>query len=315
MCLPLFSFKIFEERSKVMKWLEEQPELSLQHGGADASAMILQDTMKFDHILHSSHSFQWKFSVSESGSIAIAPYLQSPLSVVFPGSDKSPLILSDENSHYDSVLFVKISRREYLAAVCDGSIHLWDIAKKSSCVVYSLKDKRKMSLCAIDERTVACGRALPSGDGISRIHILHTELKKWKLSGTLMVRTKSQINDICHVKTADGTPCLLVSCEMLIQSVQMVGGKIRWQVDHRKMGHNFYPCSICVDGTTIYVTDSLQQNLHLFSPEDGSVITSISLLPFGVSFPSCVRLQDEYLYIGHIMSQYAISKLTKQATI
>ena len=125
MFLPRFSFKIFEERSKVMKWLEEQPELSLQHGEPDASDMILQDTMKFDHILHSSHSFQWKFSLSESGSIAIAPYLQSPsLSVVFPGSNNSPLILSDKNGHYDSLLFVKISRREYLAAVCDGSIHL-----------------------------------------------------------------------------------------------------------------------------------------------------------------------------------------------
>ena len=238
------------------------------------------------------------------------------LSIVFPGSYKSPLILSPINRTYDSVLFVMISNKEYLAAISDGNIHLWDVAKNRSNVVYKLNDTRKMNLCVIDDRTVACGRASPSGDGISRIHILHTESKKWKLSGTVMVRVKNQIIDMCYVETIEGSPCLLICCERLIQSVQMIGAKIRWKVSQAQLGQSCYPSGICVDGSTIYVTDTLQNKLHLLSPEDGAVLRSIDLIPFSVYFPSCVRLHDDYLYIGHATkNQYAISKFSKQSVI
>ena len=70
--------------------------------------MPSEGTVKVGHISYSLGSFERKFIVSEVGSLRIATFLQPPLlSVVFPGSDKAPLILSDK--HKRSVPFVMIN--------------------------------------------------------------------------------------------------------------------------------------------------------------------------------------------------------------
>ena len=66
-------------------------------------------------------------------------------------------------------------------------------------------------------------------------------------------------------------------------------------------------------GRKFYVAEALQRRIHILSGEDGSVIKSINLMPFGVIHPSCVSLHNEHIYIGHVdesSKKYQISKFT-----
>ena len=124
------------------------------------------------------------------------------------------------------------------------------------------------------------------------------------------------INDVCYVKTSDGTSCLLLSIpgNRNVQSVEIVGSKMHWLLDKQQIGGSFLPWSICTDGSTVFVANlDPAVLLHLLSVEDGSVLTSISLRPFGFRILSCVRLQGEHLFLGHKNEEraYCISKFTK----
>ena len=125
---------------------------------------------------------------------------------------------------------------------------------------------------------------------------------------------------MCYVKTTDGTSCLLLSFPYgsLIQCVEMVGGKVRWQVDKQQMRRSFVHFNICTDGSTVFVADPGPNVLHLLSVEDGSVLTSIGLLLLGIHLPGCVLAQGDHLYIRHAnknVDTYFVSKLIKPITI
>ena len=92
---------------------------------------------------------------------------------------------------------------------------------------------------------------------------------------------------------------------------------MRWQVDTQQMGRSFVPFSICTDGSTVFVANASQDVLHLLSVEDGSVITSINLYPFGLRFPCCVRLRGDHLFVGHMTIErtYCVSKFTKPTAV
>ena len=98
-----------------------------------------------------------------------------------------------------------------------------------------------------------------------------------------------------------------------VQAVEIVGGRIRWKVGKQQIGEGFYPLSICTDeNNTVYVADSAKCRVHILSGEDGSVIRSINLKPYGI-YPSCVRVYEEHIYIGHKYesNKYQIKKFTK----
>ena len=85
---------------------------------------------------------------------------------------------------------------------------------------------------------------------------------------------------------------------------------MRWQ----HMGRQ--PWSTCTDGSTIVVADLGLNRLYLLSIENGSILASFDLRPFGF-LPSCVRLHGEHLYVGHVNEKeetYCISKFTEQTT-
>ena len=120
----------------MMEWLEQQPDTTTEPETGDiAPPMNLQQTIKVNHIVKSagdrSSSLYTKFAVSESsGSIGIASADTRPsLSVIYPDTDKPPLILSRDN-RFISPFFVKISDHEYLAAASEDHIHLWNLTKK-----------------------------------------------------------------------------------------------------------------------------------------------------------------------------------------
>ena len=300
-------FQIFPESkiAIVMEWLEQSPDTSAE---SDTSGhLTLPETMT---VLDSAGShLSTKFTVS--GSVAIASTDAQPsLSVLYPATNNPPLLLS-RDCKYTSVIFMM----EYLVAASKDDIQVWDLETSTSSVGYKFNEGKDWHLCVIDDRTVACVEEVPASDGLQKIHVLNTDSEQFTLSSTLRLKARQQVTDLCYVKTIDGTPCLLLSFpwDNLIQCVEMVGGKVRWQVNKQP----FTPWSICTDGNTVFVADPFQHRLHLVSLDDGLGITSINLYPFGIDLPSCVCLQEDHLYIGHLNEKetYCISKFAKPVTI
>ena len=152
------------------------------------------------------------------------------------------------------------------------------------------------------------------------IYILNTDTEKFTLRNTIRVKSSQQFSDMCHVKTTDGRTCLLLGFpwENLVQSMEMSGREVRWQVDEQQIGVAFLPWSICTDGNTVFILNVFDYKLHLLSVEDGSVLSPISLYPFGIDVRCCVCLQDEHLYVGHMNKDgdtYCVSKFTKPVAI
>ena len=299
----------------MMEWLEKNPDMNAEPETWDTAAVALHEMMEANHIVPVKRfiSPQTTFAVSEmSGSIGISPLEAKPsLSVICPGTGKSVHVLS-RNEGYTSTLFLSISDEEYLATALRNRIHIWSLAKNITGEAYEFEETGIWHLCVIDERTIACVGQEPCPNGITKVYILNTDSGKFSLSSTLRVKAGRGITDICFVKTTDGTACLLLSfpVDNFIQSVEMVGGKVRWQ----KAG-SLRPWSICTDGSTVFIVDPAMNTLRLLSVEDGSSVTSISLYPFGIDLPSCIRLQGDYLVVGHMNKKgdtYCISKFTKK---
>ena len=304
-----------------MEWLKQQPDTSRQTGTGDTSVLNLLETLQAKHIVIEpiGSSLFTTFALSQqSGSIGITSDGAKPSSsVMYPGTDKPPLILSKDNQ-YRSALFITIADQEFLASASMDNIRLWNPVHNTSKVVY--KSEEIGRLCVIDERTVAWVAEFPSSNDLIHIHILNTDAEMWTLSSTLSVKATDSVSDISHVKTSDGTACFLLSFRLngVIQFIEMVGGRVRWQVDNQQIDGSFRSWSICTDCSTVFVVDPVQNRLHLLSVEDGSVLRSINLRPLGIDYPGCVRLQGERLYIGHMNDKcdaYCISKFIKPTDV
>ena len=131
-----------------------------------------------------------KFSISQlSDSIGIASrQLRPRLSVMYPGTDKLPLILSRDD-RYLSAIFVTISGQEYLAAASEDGICLWNLADNTSKVVYKFNETGLWSLFVIDERTVSCVNE-SRWDSLGKFFILNTDSEKFSFSGMLQVTVR-----------------------------------------------------------------------------------------------------------------------------
>ena len=263
------------------------------------------------------------FSISESGMIGISCNETPSLTVMFPGMDKSPTVLSN-NKVYHSATFMKISGKEYLVAGCedDGCLYLWNTVSKTSKKVFDPKLSSEqhptgMYICRINESTIGYGESRASSDGSRRVFILKTYTKEWNLSSTLRLYTPNTIVDMCYTEMDGGTPCLLlcVPYSRCVMAVEMIGGKTRWEAGKQQLGKIFNPWSICTDeDNTVYVTDFDQNMIHLLSAEDGSVIRSIDASRYGMGNLVTARIHDKYLYIEHYRypgNRYAISKFKR----
>ena len=305
-----------------MEWLKQQPELGTESETGNASVLTRPETIKANHVqLHETYgTFFPKFFVSQfSGLVGIASAIYKPsLSIMYPGTDNPPLILSTDDE-YRSALFVTISGEEYLAAASRDSIHLWNLVENTSTVVYKFKEQKVWLLCLIDERTVGCVAQHTSSDGFINIYILIANAEMWTLSSTHSVKVNNGASDVTVIKTVDGTSCLLLidSADTFVQCIEMVGGEVRWLVDKQKLGEKLIPWSISSEGSIVFVVD-LVAKLHLLSVEDGTVLTSVNLLPFGIHLYTCVQARGDHVYIGHEDEKrdaYCISKFSKPANI
>ena len=158
-----------------------------------------------------------------------------------------------------------------------------------------------MTLCVIDEHTVAYAEW--SSEGMHRIHILNTDTEQWTLGNVILDKGSKFVRDICYVNTSDGTSCLVLCRydDKSVQAVQFIGGRTKWKIGKEEMGKKFDPYSICPDetGNVIYVSDFGQHMLHILSADDGSVVTSVSLVQWRIVPPTCVGTHDNDVYIAH----------------
>ena len=172
-----------------------------------------------------------------------------------------------------------------------------------------------MIIFKIDDNTIGYGEVFPSPDGSRRVFVLNTDKEELTLSSTLRLFTPRDILDICYTEVEGGTPCLLLCIPygQCIMAVEMISGKIRWEVGKQQIGDKFYPWSICTDdNNTVYVADFGQRMIHLLSVTDGAVIKQIYSKNYGIYNILTVRFHDQHLYVEHIPpavgSKYAISK-------
>ena len=296
-------------------WLAlQQQRQQLQQQDVPDEALKLVKTRDLDHIQGAVYSHY--FDVSNSSAIAVSSHGSPSVSVIFPNKDKSPLVLSTDKN-YGSVAFVEKLDKEYLAAVWNGrSIHLWDMEKNTSQVVYNFEStpQKQMNFCVLDSKTVACGAVYPTDEGFHEIYILNTESKMWNLGNILIVDGVRVIYDMCYSQTIDGTSCMLLCCphEHEVQAVELIGGRIRWKTEKQLMGVGFLPWSICADkNSTVYVVDNYLHRMHLLSAEDGSVLKTVSLFPYGIVTPSTIRVLDKDVYIAHVDKDWKKSQITK----
>ena len=91
----------------MMEWLKQQPDTTSQPEMGDTSALILLERLQVKHIAteHLDINLFTSFTMSLSGSIGIKCKYMKPSLVMYPGTNKPPLILSRDDQ-YTSVLFV-----------------------------------------------------------------------------------------------------------------------------------------------------------------------------------------------------------------
>ena len=261
-------------------------------------------------------------TVTDSGIVGIACRVSDPtLSVMFPQEeDRRPQVLTSAKGYW-SMIALKINGIEYLAASDRNinGIRLWNLQQNMSRVVYKMQPfqfpVKEMNLCVIAEGMVGYGEVDPSGDGLQQIYVLNTTgPDEWVLGSVVLVHGTRYIIDMSYMKTRDGTLCQLLCCprDGSVKAIELVGGKVKWQIGKEHLGKDFCPWSICTDGVNkAYVVDLRQQKLHVFS-DDGLVLTSFSLHHYVIWFPSCVRLLNECIYVGHLdvsKKHYQISRL------
>ena len=264
-----------------------------------------------------------QFTVSESGALGISCDESPSLSVMYPDTDKAPVILS-KYTIYRSATFVKFRRKEYLAAACldNGCLHLWDVVSKTYRTVFDpkLPEKKcfkRMNICKIDDSTIGYGEVQASPDGSRRVFFLKMDTEEWTLSATLRLFTPADVWDMCYLKVEDGTPCLLLCIpdDHRIMGVEMGIGKTRWERERQDMGENFEPRSICTNqNNCVFVADFGQRKIHLLAAADGAVIKRLDIGRYsGFRNIFAVRFHDRHLYIErkimwHNMQEYAIMK-------
>ena len=286
---------------------QQEPSGTTKSSGKDQSIELVK-TWSLDHIKATgTANVTNRFTVSDSGSVGICRGAKPSLSILYPDTDKAPVILS-KNIKYSSATFVKFRGKEHLAAACldDGCLHLWDIESRTYKKVFDPtlpmnKLNKYMNICKIDENTIAYGEEDASPEESRSIFILKTGIDQWTISATLELFTPSNIRDMCYTEVDDGTPCLLlcVPWAQRIMAVEMVQGKTRWEAGKEQMGTKFKPWSICTDGNgCAYVADCGQDKIHLLSASDGMLIKRFDVGScYGIQNVFTVRFHDQHLYI------------------
>ena len=313
-----------ESELKVEDWLSKQPDsgtfnLVGKHQSLQLVKTWVLDHVKTDNKIKASN----RFTVSESGAVGISCAESPSLSVMYPGTDKSPTVLSEEKNIYRSATFVKISSIEYLAAanLQDGCLYLWDIESKTSKKVFDPKfpnkrDRRFMNIFKISENKVGYGQADAVSDRSRKVFILEMDNGECGLIETLSLFTTHSIRDMSHIIAPDGTSSLLLCVPSAhhITAVEMIGGRTRWEVGKQQMGEEFFPWSICTDQTNCaYVADFGQRMVHLLSATDGTIIKCFHLDAYDIKDIFTIRIYDQHLYLEHVIvkekpKKYAITK-------
>ena len=200
-------------------WLLQQQESDIAALEGKDQSIELVKTWTIDHVNADTELVMRgnRFTISESGDIGISCKEKPSLSVMYPDTDKAPVILPSDKT-YRSATFVKISGKEYFAAACDedGCLYLWDIETQTSQKVFDPdlhKDKvhKRMIICKIGENAIGYAEVFASLDDSRKFMILKMDpAEYWTHSATLKLFTPDDMYDMCHTELSDGIPRLLL---------------------------------------------------------------------------------------------------------
>ena len=323
--------------NKVEAWLRQHPE------GHEQEPLSFMQTWELPHI-----GFRYgtgigggqAFTLIDTQTIAISPVHGYPgLSVAYLGLDKTPVTLSSDSyprltigpsgptvevgsdQSYRSPILLREFKEQYLATTscAEGCIRLWDLQKYTSKVVYDFRQKhRRRNLCLIDDTTVACYDLDLSQNKQYPICVLDTSTDMWSVKSVLYHKSSHLLLfDMCHVKTSDGTPCL-VFCfpyEDCVRMVEMISGKTRWELDRKYFGNNISPNVLCKNDAhpeEIYMLSI--HKIMAIAIDDGTSLWSFNLKPIGITNPFCMRAHEDFIYVMHVKRNgetHSISKFTK----
>ena len=201
--------------------------------------------------------------------------------------------------------FLTRNGREFLVAVYgqEGNITLWDVEQGKSQVVFQTTEKTSKVFSVIDEKTVALCEQRPNPQGNFIVYILNTEGSQWKVKNTLLVEVWCKdIYDVCYMKAMDNVSSLIMCslADKCVFSVDLIGGRIRWQKSLVDMGPEFQPMSVCADdGDHVFVANLKQSCVQILSGDDGGEIHRIPSLPQKLVSPTSVYIFGHYLYVSH----------------
>ena len=308
-------------------WLSHQHDLHSRN--VDDEPLKLVETWGVDHVQVNKYRLDRSnsFSISESGIFGISCAENPSLSVMYPGTDKPPTVLS--NQFHRSATFVKVSDKEYLSAACEenGCLYLWHIDSETSQKVFDPKLpseqlRKGMNIFKINDNTVGYGEVYASPDGSRRVFIFKTDKEQLILSATLRLFTPDDIWDMCYTEVEGGTPCLLLCMPYAhrIMSVEMINGKTRSEVGKELMGEEFDPWSICTDqNDCAYVADKRQRMIHHLSASDGTVIKRFDCRNIDIRNVFAVRFHDQHLFVEKFQEgpspKYAINKFIESNSL
>ena len=201
--------------------------------------------------------------------------------------------------------FLTRNGREFLVAVYgqEGNIMLWDVEQGKSQVVFQTTEKTSKVFSVIDEKTVALCEQRPNPQDNFIVYILNTEGSQWKVKNTLLVEVWCKdIYDVCYMKAMDNVSSLIMCslADKCVFSVDLIGGRIRWQKSLVDMGPEFQPMSVCADdGDHVFVANLKEGCVQILSGDDGGEIHRIPSLPQKLVSPTSVYIFGHYLYVSH----------------
>ena len=309
-----------ESELKVEGWLAEQLGSGIIYPECEDKSLQLVTTWTLDHIQPDTKyvKAENRITVSESGAIGISCDETPSLSVIYPDTDKPPVVLSDKKV-YRSATFLNVSGKEYLAAACidDGCLYLWDVESKTSKKIFdpmlSIGYFKEMTIFKIDDSAIGYGEVYATPYGYKRIFILRTDTEVPMQTSEVRFLTARSIWDMCYMRMEEGTHCLLLCIprDHSVKAVEIASGKCRWEAGEEHMGEEFEPWTVCTNkNDTVYVADFKQRMIHLLSATDGAVIKRFDCRNYDIKNLITVRYHDQHLYVGHKIpkSKYAISK-------
>ncbi len=222
------------------------------------------------------------------------------------------VILEEAKRIYGTTYF-KSGKDEMLIIATENGCRSWKVPEDlRSPEKYKTVSQGEVTVCVIDENSIACVSLFSADNGRHHIDVMEMENEEWYVLRSIRVKLGwKYVYDVCVTNNPDGP--LLVMCSWKDESVAAVGlndGKIKWTNDTKKAGMKLDIGSVCADDSNrLFVANHDLHTIYELSPEDGSIISILQLSPL-IRWPKCIRFHHGNLLVAHVDDE--VYKATKE---